>query len=106
MSVSELPSHNHTIYGISPGSANSAPAWFALQNDGNFTLWDKNEPVQDTDIWEAEVWKNTEIWNSLPKTFKQAHIGKENNNTANTGGGGSHNNLQPYITTYMWKRTA
>jgi hypothetical protein len=25
---------------------------------------------------------------------------------ANTGGGGAHNNLQPYITGYMWERTA
>ena len=26
--------------------------------------------------------------------------------STSTGGGGAHNNLQPYITCYMWKRTA
>lgn len=26
--------------------------------------------------------------------------------TSNAGGDGEHNNLQPYITTYMWRRTA
>ena len=26
--------------------------------------------------------------------------------TSSVGGGGAHNNLQPYITVYMWKRTA
>ena len=26
--------------------------------------------------------------------------------TGSTGGGAAHNNLQPYITVYMWKRTA
>lgn len=29
-----------------------------------------------------------------------------NYNTSNAGGGGAHNNLQPYIVKYMWQRTA
>ena len=30
----------------------------------------------------------------------------QTDNTFDTGGDGSHNNLQPYITCYMWRRTA
>lgn len=34
------------------------------------------------------------------------NTGAASGNTANAGGGGAHSNLQPYITCYMWKRTA
>ena len=37
----------------------------------------------------------------------QGHtINTTNVSTSSTGGGGAHNNLQPYITAYMWRRTA
>ena len=32
--------------------------------------------------------------------------GTSNHETSSTGGGSAHNNLQPYITAYMWRRTA
>ena len=30
----------------------------------------------------------------------------DGNATGSTGGGGAHNNVQPYVVVYMWKRTA
>jgi hypothetical protein len=36
----------------------------------------------------------------------QDDFGGGNNSTGATGGGQPHNNLQPYIVVYMWKRTA
>ena len=35
-----------------------------------------------------------------------SYVGTDSANTASAGGGKPHNNLQPYITCYMWKRTA
>lgn len=46
--------------------------------------------------------------NSTGSNWKAANTWIENTTATNqnTGGGGAHNNLQPYITCYMYKRTA
>lgn len=41
-----------------------------------------------------------------PSLKGTGNITDENNSTRNTGGDQPHNNLQPYITCYMWKRIA
>ena len=41
-----------------------------------------------------------------PETQVNWYTGKAPLNTASAGGNQAHNNLPPYITCYMWKRTA
>lgn len=56
-------------------------------------------------IWDAEG-DNTDV--VTDGSFDNTNVRYKNwgTRTNSTGGGQPHNNLQPYITCYMWKRTA
>lgn len=52
------------------------------------------------------VYVKTNCWGWSNQMKATAVASTMDTSTSSTGNNGSHNNLQPYITCYMWKRTA
>lgn len=87
----EMPRHNHEARDVNgrkayfwawSGGPHPAPTlWIPGGNVAGGAMPAGNNPLMSKQSWEGYT-------------------------TTDTGGGNSHNNLQPYITVYMWKRTA
>lgn len=82
LTESEMPSHTHGI-GTLQRLANAGVLDSNANNLDDFP--GSNGPIKATNTPVGTSWSGS---------------------LANTGGGGAHNNLQPYIVVYMWKRTA
>jgi microcystin-dependent protein len=88
-SVGELPAHNHNVT-VSTSGDHAHTFTFVKEYDAGGT-----EPG-------SASWRS----NQGTKTTEQAGTHTHTVTIRNTGSNYPHNNLQPYISVYCWRRTA
>lgn len=82
LTVSELPSHGHNLI---------RPKWYAVDGDG------EKSTIHNSST--GSIYGTTSTTTATYKDVNSASVEK-------TGGGAAHNNMPPYVTVAIWRRTA
>lgn len=91
LTIAQMPSHTHTQN--SHRHNYGRPALFGGENNDDGSIFTPRYTGRTSSQYKG----NSNGWTEMSYTTAT---------NQNTGGGESHNNLQPYITCYMFKRTA
>lgn len=94
LTLAQIPKHSHSVSGTAASAG--AHTHKLGRNQNTIASGSKYDRPNDAD----------EPDKGYTSTSAGAHTHSVTGTAASSGSGGAHNNLQPYITCYMWKRTA
>lgn len=110
LTIAQLPSHEHTVPELSGTASGAGGHTHTIMTE--FGEGGINMAVSPANNGYAQIagstsgtkhWRSGSINTVANHTHPVTTVVKD---TQPTGSDGAHNNLQPYITCYMWKRTA
>ncbi|WP_251389799.1 DUF859 family phage minor structural protein [Mediterraneibacter agrestimuris] len=100
LTTAQMPAHTHTFTGSSATTSSKGAHTHKVGRDGDGASGSSTYTVHSAGVSGAGGTSPT------GSAGAHTHTVTAQGSNASTGGGGAHNNLQPYIVCYMWKRTA